>query len=78
MEEAEVSPSQEGRETSGGCPILQIDMSIGYNGEASRRNDSTTITESHGWREQSLADPVRLSEMRVHSGRYPDSSGYRH
>ena len=44
-------------------------MSIGYNGKTSGGNDPTTTTESRGWREQSLGEPVPHSERQVHSGR---------
>ena len=53
-------------------------MSIEYNREASGRNDSTTTTESHGWRKQSLGEPVCFSERQVYSRRHPGSGGHRH
>ena len=53
-------------------------MSIGYNGEASGGNDSIKITESHGCREQSFGEPVRLSGKQVDSGRYQGSGKHRH
>ena len=67
LEEAEVGPAEEGQQTSRGCLILQTYLSIGYNGEASRGNDSTKTTGSHGRRERSLGKPVRFSERQVHS-----------
>ena len=51
---------------------------IGYNGEAPGGNYSTTNTKSHGWREQSLREPVQLSKWQVRSGRQPGSGEDRH
>ena len=48
----------------------------GYNGEASRGNDSTSTTESHDWGEQSLGEPVRVWERQVHSGLHPGCGGH--
>ena len=48
------------------------------NGESSGGNDSATTTESHGWREQSLGEQVRLLKKQVNSGRHPGSGGHRH
>ena len=70
MEEDKVGLTHKGRDTSGGC-ILWTDISIVYNGKASGGYDSKTTMQSHGWREQSLEEPVWLSARQVHSGRYP-------
>ena len=70
MKEAEGGPSQEGRETSGGCLFLQTDTFIEYDGETPRG--------SHSPRIQSLEESVRLSERQVHGGCHPGSGAHHH
>ena len=55
---------------------LVLLRSNGYNGKASGGNYSTTTAESHGWREQSLGEPVLLWERQVQGGRHPDYGGH--
>ena len=52
LEKAEVGPAKERQQTSSRCLILWTYLSIGYNGEAPRGNESTKTTGSHGRRER--------------------------
>ena len=71
LEEAEVGSAEEGQQTSRGCLVVQTNMSIGYDGEASGGVDSKTASGSLGRGERSLGKPVRIQERQVHCGRYP-------
>ena len=59
LKEADVVPAEEGRRKEG-CLVVQTNMSIGYDGEASGGVASTTASGSHGRGEWSLGEPVRI------------------
>ena len=75
MEEAEIGPSQAQKlleAASSYRPICLLDTM----GKLLEKM-TTTTTKVHGCREQSLGEPVQLSERQVHSGRHPGSGGHR-
>ena len=69
---------EEGQQTSRGSLIVQTNMSIRYDGEASGGVDSTTASDPSGRGERSLGEPVRFQERQVNVGCHLSCGQHRH